>query len=207
MPLSFEEIGRRIKVLREARGLSIGDLAEATGMGESSVYKWERGERRPNSVQISAIAERLRVSTSEILGDEEPSSPERFAVTNEMALKQISSALKDAEEAVWLRSRNAELEAENADLRAQLVAPRLDDSSKGSPEDASLLAAELAKYDLRREQFEARGYPDDILWGLLKHGSPAAIAILRGLTADEQQRPRRTPETVDAARSGSKRKG
>lgn len=120
MPLSMTEIGARIRAIRERRGLGIGDLAEAAGRGDALVYRWERGERRPGPVELQAIAQRLRVSVQDILGEEELPATEPFQISFDMALDVMNSAVRDAKEAQQLRIRVAELEAEVERLRADL---------------------------------------------------------------------------------------
>lgn len=68
-------LGRRIKQLRKAKGLTRPDLAEASGVNTTpgAVYQWETGRSKPTSDKLPAIARALSVSVGELVGDEEPS--------------------------------------------------------------------------------------------------------------------------------------
>jgi Zn-dependent peptidase ImmA (M78 family)/transcriptional regulator with XRE-family HTH domain len=50
------EIGQRIKTARTALGLSLSDLKERTGIGESSLSEFETGKREPKISQLNKVA-------------------------------------------------------------------------------------------------------------------------------------------------------
>ena len=49
------DFGDRIRHLRKKRGLTIMDVEKATGIGHSTISRWERGESVPNSSDIYRI--------------------------------------------------------------------------------------------------------------------------------------------------------
>ncbi|WP_074670715.1 helix-turn-helix domain-containing protein [Selenomonas ruminantium] len=49
------DFGERIRHLRKKRGLTIMDVEKATGIGHSTISRWERGESVPNSSDIYRI--------------------------------------------------------------------------------------------------------------------------------------------------------
>lgn len=59
MPLSPAELGRRLRVAREQAGLKQEDIARVLGLSRASVTQIEGGDRFPNSLQLSRIADVL----------------------------------------------------------------------------------------------------------------------------------------------------
>ena len=58
-------IGKRIKILRLERGLTQGDIEEATGVSRSHISKIERGKiANPGLDTLEKIAQALKVSVS-----------------------------------------------------------------------------------------------------------------------------------------------
>ena len=49
------DFGERIRSLRKNRGLTLMDVEKATGIGHSTISRWERGESVPNSSDIYKI--------------------------------------------------------------------------------------------------------------------------------------------------------
>lgn len=64
---SKTEAGRRLRTLRERRGISQMKLAEALGVTQSNVSAMERGLRGLTVHQVTKLAKALKVSTDEIL--------------------------------------------------------------------------------------------------------------------------------------------
>lgn len=61
--------GERIRSLRKSRGLTLMDVEKATGIGHSTMSRWERGESIPNSSDIYRILmEYYRVDMCYLLG-------------------------------------------------------------------------------------------------------------------------------------------
>lgn len=63
---TFAEIGGRIRVLREGRGLSQADLALVLGVSRPVVTKIEKGGKAINSVEVRKLADFLGVSVDEL---------------------------------------------------------------------------------------------------------------------------------------------
>lgn len=53
--------GGRLAELREANGLSQGDIARHLGVNQSTVWRWEAGEYRPRGKHAVALRELLGV--------------------------------------------------------------------------------------------------------------------------------------------------
>ena len=58
----------RVRTLREARGLSINDLAQEISLSKATVGHWETGLRLPSLEVIDALADYFGVSTDYLLG-------------------------------------------------------------------------------------------------------------------------------------------
>ena len=67
-PRLAHEVGERIKVAREVKGLSIRELADAMGCSDRSVQGWEAGNVTPGGVQLRALALALGTRTDYLLG-------------------------------------------------------------------------------------------------------------------------------------------
>ena len=70
MPLSSDELGRRLRVAREQAGLKQDDIARALGLSRASVSQLEGGDRFPNSLQLSRIADLVGEEISALLDPE-----------------------------------------------------------------------------------------------------------------------------------------
>ena len=67
------EVGDRVRTLREAMGLSLRDLAKASGVSAPTVSEVERGETSPTLAVARKIASGLNLTLSQLLRlDEEP---------------------------------------------------------------------------------------------------------------------------------------
>jgi len=63
----------RLRALREARGISVRELARQIGEDSSNVSFWERTGALPRSNVLLPIARSLGVTVEELLGEEKPS--------------------------------------------------------------------------------------------------------------------------------------
>lgn len=61
-------IGKQLKEVRKARGLTQAELAERVGVSLSTVKKWELDMNEPNSDKLIALALTLNVSTDYLFG-------------------------------------------------------------------------------------------------------------------------------------------
>lgn len=55
------QLGRDLRALRRVQGLTLADLAEASGLSVSFLSKIERGQARPSVTALQAVAEALGV--------------------------------------------------------------------------------------------------------------------------------------------------
>jgi transcriptional regulator with XRE-family HTH domain len=63
-----KSLSRHLRMAREARGLSVAELADRVGVSAMSVYNWESGRSRPRSRNLSAICKTLRLRMAETSG-------------------------------------------------------------------------------------------------------------------------------------------
>ncbi len=64
----MEEFCERLKFLREEKGLTQKEVAEAIGFAQSAVTFWENGKRIPNAIAVIALAKFFDVSADYLLG-------------------------------------------------------------------------------------------------------------------------------------------
>ncbi|MEV0583797.1 XRE family transcriptional regulator [Nonomuraea sp. NPDC050310] len=69
------EVGPRLRRLRAERDLSLGALAEATGISKSTLSRLESGHRRPSLDLLLPIAQAYRVPLDELVGHPETGDP------------------------------------------------------------------------------------------------------------------------------------
>ena len=62
-------IGRKIRKYREERGMTADEFASETGVGSSTVYRWENGNRMPDVVTMMRIAKVLGVELNDLTGE------------------------------------------------------------------------------------------------------------------------------------------
>jgi|HigsolmetaAR201D_1030396.scaffolds.fasta_scaffold08146_2 Predicted transcriptional regulators len=67
-------VGARVRELRERRGMSLGALAKATGVGKGTLSELESGRRNPTLATLFAITTALEVPIGAALA---PAKPER----------------------------------------------------------------------------------------------------------------------------------
>lgn len=70
MAIGREELGRRLKQMREATGLSQEDVAAQLGLSRGALGQFEAGIKAPNSLHLARLAEIYRRELVELLGDE-----------------------------------------------------------------------------------------------------------------------------------------
>lgn len=60
-PSARSRIGKRIRIAREARGMSQGELSRALGVAQKDISNYERSDRVPRLGRLETIAEILGV--------------------------------------------------------------------------------------------------------------------------------------------------
>ena len=71
--------GKRLKELREDRGLRQNDMAKVCGIAVASYANWEQGRTLPPINQIPVLADFFEVSTDYILGVSKKEAADRLA--------------------------------------------------------------------------------------------------------------------------------
>ena len=56
----------RIKEIREARGMTRKQIADAVGVSEVAVYYWENGRQKPSADKLPKLAELLGCTIDEL---------------------------------------------------------------------------------------------------------------------------------------------
>lgn len=88
----------RIKILAEAKGLTLPELGERVGVGRTAMYKWDKSS--PSADKLLKVANYLGVSMEYLLGvDENTDETDREFITitrkaREMTPEQRKKALK-----------------------------------------------------------------------------------------------------------------
>lgn len=68
-------VGPRMRVLREARRLTLGALAERTGISTSTLSRLENGQRRPSLDLLLPLAREFQVPLDDLVGAPETGDP------------------------------------------------------------------------------------------------------------------------------------
>lgn len=66
--MSPPEVSERIKLIMDAKGVSVKDLVQRTGLKQATIYQWLRGESKPGSNSLPKLASGLEVTTDFLLG-------------------------------------------------------------------------------------------------------------------------------------------
>ena len=70
-----KRLGEKLRMVRQSRGWSLDQMAEAVGKTEASrrtrVYEWEKGVRQPDLFVLLAYARLAGVSTDVLIDDEQ----------------------------------------------------------------------------------------------------------------------------------------
>lgn len=74
--MAEKTFGTRLRELRELRGMSRADLAEAAGMEPSAISHWETDRREPTLSNMLRLADALRLTPGNLL----PKSQKQYAV-------------------------------------------------------------------------------------------------------------------------------
>jgi transcriptional regulator with XRE-family HTH domain len=68
MPRDLERVGRNIRAERERAGLSLSQLAAATGISKAHLVRLEKGGGNPSLEILARIAEALEVTIADLVG-------------------------------------------------------------------------------------------------------------------------------------------
>lgn len=61
---------KKLRRYRREKGLSQTELAEAIGVNQSNICRWERGGYLPNAAQVAALIRIFERSEAELFEDE-----------------------------------------------------------------------------------------------------------------------------------------
>jgi transcriptional regulator with XRE-family HTH domain len=92
--------GGRLRLLREGRGLTRGQLAEQTGIPKNTYGNWETGKNEPSIVMAQSVADFFGVSLDWLCGrtdDRDVAKASELRTENERLrslLRQIESLAK-----------------------------------------------------------------------------------------------------------------
>ncbi|MBB5489601.1 helix-turn-helix domain-containing protein [Nocardiopsis metallicus] len=105
--LSWESIGERVRDSRASMGLSQQDLADRVGLERSMISKLEKGARRVDAMELTAIARVLDYPVTHFLSPTPEVVSRRAATTEAEELSESTAARgayrNEAELAQWLR--------------------------------------------------------------------------------------------------------
>lgn len=68
--MNQEKIGAFLREVRKERGLTQGQLAEALGVSQKSISRWENGKTMPDYSLLPSICEVLGINVAELLAAE-----------------------------------------------------------------------------------------------------------------------------------------
>lgn len=85
------EIGKKIRSIRESRGLTQKDLAKAIGVSNSRISNWEQGINRPDADILTALCRELHVSADELLDTGERVNSEKPSAIPDEGLSEIAA--------------------------------------------------------------------------------------------------------------------
>ena len=68
----MHSIGDRLRILRDAKGMTQDDLAEAAEMNRVTIAKYEAGKIEPKTKSLSRLAAALEVTTDYLIGQVDP---------------------------------------------------------------------------------------------------------------------------------------
>ena len=60
----------RLRSLREKRGMSVEELAEASGIHVQTLYRWEQGDKAPTIEKFPELAAALKITVSGMMPKE-----------------------------------------------------------------------------------------------------------------------------------------
>jgi len=134
-------LGRRIRHLRTARGLTLDELGAAIGRAASQVSMIENGHREPKLSLLGQIAAALGVPVAELLREEAPSR--RSALEVELERAQRGPLFASLAMPTVKVSKSLPTDALEALVRLQAEVQRLLTEKAATPEEARRANAEL----------------------------------------------------------------
>ena len=87
-------LSKQLKKMRQARNLTRKQLADLSGVSETAIKKYERGERQARTEQLIKLAKTLDCTWSFLLGETE--DPEEFVVDLTKTVKGGTATIRNA---------------------------------------------------------------------------------------------------------------
>lgn len=87
------QFARQLKRLRQLRRLTLDELARRTGLSRSSLAAYERGTGNPSLEALACLSSVLRVSISQLLGEEAQRSGQTWIDWEFLLLDCVADAL------------------------------------------------------------------------------------------------------------------
>lgn len=111
-----EALGRRIRRLREAAGLSKAELAKRVGVSDVAVGYWESGESKTvNSANLVSLGIALGISVSDLLDDP-------MAVDRDEGVARVAELIAERDELVAVLRRCYQYIVTGEDRREAAIA-------------------------------------------------------------------------------------
>ncbi len=73
--LALDQVGPRLRRVRDQRGLTLTEAAQRTGMSKSTLSRLETGQRRPSLELLLPLAQAYRVPLDDLVGAPEVGDP------------------------------------------------------------------------------------------------------------------------------------
>jgi transcriptional regulator with XRE-family HTH domain len=99
-----QAIGERIRLARQARGLTQEQLAEAVGVTRSAVAQWETGRAGQVTGNLSRIAAVLAVGVEHLMFGDDKAAPLRATRGDELAILRLYRDCAPADQQLLLRT-------------------------------------------------------------------------------------------------------
>ena len=98
----MQELENVLRSTRDARGLSVAQLALRIGVSRQAIHDWERGLSKPSGMNCSKLADELGLDASYLmtLAGHQPGAPADDADLRARA-EQFKAALRDVPRVFW----------------------------------------------------------------------------------------------------------
>src|SRR5271166_2817430 len=97
-------IGERIRLARQARGLTQEQLAEAVGVTRSAVAQWETGRAGQVTGNLTRVAAALGVGIEHLAHGHDKFAPSQVGTGDELALLRLYRECSPADRQLLLRT-------------------------------------------------------------------------------------------------------
>lgn len=115
----MEELGNKIKMLREQQGMTLEELGSKVGVGKSTIRKWEVGMianmRRDN---LQKLANALGVNPNYLMGYNEESQPSYYIDDD---VRELAQFLHDSPEYKVLFDASRRVKKEDIDFVKRMI--------------------------------------------------------------------------------------